>query len=238
MEFAIISVVCFIFVLAAGAVLAIFTRPDMDELFGADRRNRLMDPVRVLTSAVLLLLPRSGGSVVDGFKKLLYLITFISFLVLFVTAFYPRIVLGEQIAGYYMMTHTIAGGVFAVCICLCVLCWADGNRFKGVECPLIMKFVGLFVHLDENGSADKARGGYVGRRGLCLRKIFFWIIAAVAPVTILTVVLSMLPVFGTHGQEFLLAVHRYSAVVFTAAAVLHTVVLVTTGVREMVDAQS
>ena len=40
-------------------------------------------------------------------------------------------------------------------------------------------------------------------------------------VVILSGVLPMTPIFGTHGQHFLYLVHRYSGIVVAVVAVLH-----------------
>jgi hypothetical protein len=39
---------------------------------------------------------------------------------------------------------------------------------------------------------------------------------------ILSIVLSMLPLFGTHGQEIAMAAHRWTAVAFAVAVLIHT----------------
>jgi cytochrome b subunit of formate dehydrogenase len=49
----------------------------------------------------------------------------------------------------------------------------------------------------------------------------FWVILVAGLIVIGTMILSMLPVFGTHGLELLLAIHRYAGLAVVAATVLH-----------------
>jgi hypothetical protein len=64
-----------------------------------------------------------------------------------------------------------------------------------------------------------------------LKRVCFWIILVMALTLILTTVLSMFNFFGTYGQEVLLLLHRYSALLLTlfATAYLCLAVLSKTG---------
>ena len=53
-------------------------------------------------------------------------------------------------------------------------------------------------------------------------KVTFWLVVALAIPLILSIVLSMLPLAGTHGQNVLLATHRWVAVLFAVAVIIHT----------------
>jgi hypothetical protein len=49
---------------------------------------------------------------------------------------------------------------------------------------------------------------------------------------ILSVVLSMFPLFGTDGQEFLLNLHRYSALLLALVAIVHTYLIIRTQMEQ------
>ncbi len=51
--------------------------------------------------------------------------------------------------------------------------------------------------------------------------LFYWILLLSGWLVIVSGVVPMTPVFGTHGQHLLYLIHRYSALVAAAAAVLH-----------------
>jgi hypothetical protein len=55
-----------------------------------------------------------------------------------------------------------------------------------------------------------------------VQKVMFWAIVALSLPLILSIVLSMLPLFGTHWQDTLLATHRWTAVAFAVAVLIHT----------------
>jgi hypothetical protein len=61
-----------------------------------------------------------------------------------------------------------------------------------------------------------------------MQKICFWLIIILAPLTILSIVLSMFSLFGTKGQEFLLQVHRYSALLLALIVIVHTYLIIRT----------
>lgn len=67
--------------------------------------------------------------------------------------------------------------------------------------------------------------------GRLLRKLCFWIIVLSALPLSLSIALSMFPLFGTTGQFFMADTHIYSAYVFSAAAVLHTLLSIRTRPR-------
>jgi len=55
-----------------------------------------------------------------------------------------------------------------------------------------------------------------------VQKVTFWAIVGLSLPLIMSIVLSMLPLFGTHWQETLLATHRWTAVAFAVAVLIHT----------------
>jgi cytochrome b subunit of formate dehydrogenase len=55
----------------------------------------------------------------------------------------------------------------------------------------------------------------------CLAKAMLWLILLAGLVVTLSGVVPMTPLFGTQGQHFLYLTHRYSAIVLTAAVLLH-----------------
>lgn len=55
----------------------------------------------------------------------------------------------------------------------------------------------------------------------CATKALFWLILLSGVVVILSGVVPMTPIFGTHGQHLLYLIHRYSAIVLTVVLVLH-----------------
>ena len=63
---------------------------------------------------------------------------------------------------------------------------------------------------------------HIFTKSAILRAITFWLILLLGLPLILSIVLSMFPFFGTHIQEFLIWTHRYSALLFSITAIMHT----------------
>ncbi len=181
------------------------------------RRRSAMDAVRALVHAGSLLLIEQRLSVLGVLKKLCYLVSAFCFVVLGITGFYYPIVRGEHITGYLMMLHATLAPVFAICMAILGVTWASRFRFDRKDCPwlrqLLRRTTRLRIADVEGPSACAAETAW---------KVTFWLVVALAVPLILSIVLSMLPLVGTHGQDVLLATHRWIAVAFAVAVLVHT----------------
>jgi cytochrome b subunit of formate dehydrogenase len=163
----------------------------------------------------LLFLPQHL-TLLGKLKKLLYLLAMLCVVVLGVTGFYPVLVLDKHISGYLLMIHVTAGGVFAVCLTLLAFTYAQSHRFNENDWPWLTGVVRRELQkpklLPENSDL--------------LRKLCFWLLIIVALPVMLSVVLSMFPLFGTAGQLLLADTHRYSTLAFAAVAIIHTCLII------------
>ena len=151
----------------------------------------------------------------------MYLIAVICGVVLTITGFYPVLIKAEHISGYLMMLHATCAPVFAACMAALAVMWASRCRFERFDCPITVRLVAwLGGKKQDEGIACRSYG--VGQ------KVLFWLLIVLSLPLILSIVLSMFPLFGTHYQHLFLAMHRYVAAVFVLAAVLHTVFLFST----------
>ena len=148
--------------------------------------------------------------ILDILKKLVCLLTLLCFVVLAVNGFYPSLVLGKPISGYWLMLQVTAGGVFACCLAFLTLMWAYHCRFNEKDWQWLQ-------HLLRRETASKELPPERFRFG---QKIAFWLIVLLALPVILSIVLSMFGLFGTDAQEFLLHLHRYSALLLVMAGVV------------------
>ena len=102
-------------------------------------------------------------------------------------------VLGKApITHWVLMLHVSAAPLFALGLAFMALAYAGRSRFDGGPSP----------------QWDTI-------------KALFWLILLSGLVVILAGVVPMTPVFGTHGQHVVYLIHRYSAMVLTAALVLY-----------------
>lgn len=156
-------------------------------------------------------------SLINVLRILVYLVALVCFVVLVITGFYPVLVQGEHLSGYLLMVHATFAPVFAGCLAVLALMWADNCRFDKGDWPWLQKLL--------HGEAAAKPAGAKCRLG---QKICFWLIVLLALPVILSIVLGMFPLFGTEGQEFLLNLHRYSTLLLAAAAILHTYLIIRT----------
>ena len=152
-------------------------------------------------------------------RKLVYLVAVVCFLVLTITGFYPVLIKGEHISGYSMMVHATFAPVFAVCLAALAVMWAARCRFEDGDCPLVKRLV-LWL-TGGKGPVEKPKCGC----SVVRQKVLFWLLVVLALPLILSIVVSMFPLLGTHWQEVLLAVHRYVAGAFVVVGVLHMFML-------------
>jgi cytochrome b subunit of formate dehydrogenase len=163
----------------------------------------------------LLFLPQQL-TLLGKLKKLLYLLVMLCVIVLAVTGFYPVLILGEHISGYLLMIHVTAGGVFVVCLAVLALTWAHTHRFNASDWPSL-------VSLFRREARDHR---LLPENSDLLRKICFWLLVILALPLMLSVVLSMFPLFGTAGQNLLANTHRYSTLAFAVVAIIHTYLII------------
>ena len=99
--------------------------------------------------------------------------------------------------------------MFAVCIAIVGIIWADAHRFVPGE---LRNRFGLVTEKN-NGKSSKKQVNSVGQ------KITFWLVLLLSLPVMVSMILSMYPLFGTHGQEVLLNLHGYSALFLVIACV-------------------
>jgi len=141
-----------------------------------------------------------AGPLVEILGKLVGLATVASFAVLLVTGFYYKIVMKETIHGYGLMLHASAAPVFIACLAALAVLGADSSRLNKNYLPWLNTLLG------RKGAEGEAFEPFELSRKIC-----FWIIMVLALPLAMSIVASMLPIFGTHMQEMMGDLHRYVA---------------------------
>ncbi len=158
---------------------------------------------------------RGGSTALDRFRKLVYLLALACFGVLAVTGFGPALIVGEHPAGYLLMLHVTAAPLFAVSLAVLTLMWAYRCRFDQSDWRWLLRLLRREAG-DKKPAPERPGFG---------QKVFFWLLVLFALSVILSITLSMFPLFGTGGQEFLSQLHRYSALLLVITAIGHTYLL-------------
>lgn len=177
-------------------------------------------PLRKLIQLFTLLLVEQKLSPVGVLRKLVYLLALLCFVILAVTGFYPTIILGQHISGYLLMVHATFAPVFAICLAVLAVMWARNCRFTRSDWPWFQRIVQRVTLVKSADEEAYHEGSGLGQ------KITFWLIIFLALPLGLSIILSMFPLFGTHWQELLLGIHRYTALVFALVAIIHTYLLI------------
>ena len=203
-----ISILVFL-VTIIGSIVHWFAFPVRSECRGAG-------VLRGLVHVLSLLLIEQRVSLLGALKKLCYLVAAVCFVLLGLTGFYPVLVHGAHISGYLMMLHATLAPIFAICLAILAITWAGTNRFEKGDCPRVQRLLRRVTRW----RIPAEEGPF--KCAATARKVTFWAIMALALPLILSIVLSMLPLFGTHWQELALAVHGWTALVFAVAVLVHT----------------
>ena len=182
-------------------------------------------PVRTLIHIFTLLLIEQKLSLAGVLRKLVYLLALLCFVVLAITGFYPTLVLDEHISGWLLMIHATFAPILAICLAVLAVMWAGNCRFEHNDWPWFERFV-------QRVTLVKSIGDQTNGHSCVWQKICFWLIIFLALPLILSVVLSMFHIFGTYWQDVLIAIHRYSALAFALAVVVHIYVLVRVGIKQ------
>ena len=117
-------------------------------------------------------------------KALVVVFGMLSAAALILTGFMGRLISDEVMYGYTLMVHASSAPVFMCCVAAAAVLWADGAKFSlGSE-----------------------------RSEVCIRKrIGFWMILVLSVPVFLSIIVCMLPIFGTHMQHVLFEIHRWCA---------------------------
>ena len=200
------------FAATVAAILLHFvvSKPKFDDVFGKDRSLRILDPVRLVIFFVTLLFVEQKWSLLGVLRKLVFLLAILCFVILAITGFIPRVVFGVAISGWWLMIHATAAPVFAACMAILAILWADRNRLDKNYWPLLNRILGR-----------QPKSVVAPERHELKLRICFWIILVLSLPVILSAVVSMFPLFGTHGQEVLLQIHRYSTLLLSLFAIVY-----------------
>jgi formate dehydrogenase gamma subunit len=135
------------------------------------------------------------------------------FLILIVTSFYP-VLTGQTLRSWMLMIHVGASPVFFLSLLASLIAWGEDCCFSKADCE-------WFSRRLRNPLSDPAECPPTGRFDPP-QKVYFWMAGVAGFVLLMTMLVSMIRVFGTEVQELLLVVHRWCALALLMLTVLHT----------------
>lgn len=156
--------------------------------------------LQLAVSAIFKTRPQIPGRL-NLWDKLIYLVALSSVVILGVTSFGALMRFGV-LDGWPLFAHMFGAGALVAILPLLALAWGAANRFGGAV-PQTQR------------SQDAAP------RFFWFSKAMYWTILAGGLVVTMTMLLSMLPIFGTDGLRTLLDIHRWSGLVVVLATLFH-----------------
>jgi len=145
----------------------------------------------------------------DFSSKLLFPLTLLCICIMALTGFLQPIVFGKHLSGYLLIIHVATSPLFALCIVTLGLLLAHQHKFDITSWE---KLQNLFSKEKKQNTQSVD----------FWQKLGFWLMLLLTIPIIFSIVSSMYKIFGTHGQEFLLQLHRYSTLSFVMITVIFT----------------
>lgn len=153
-------------------------------------------------------------------RKLAFLLGLLSFGVLLLTGFLP-LIFGGKLHGYLLMIHATFAPVFITCGAVVAVLGAGQYAFNKKDAESV----------PWSRQYNSGPGCWLTDSGIGVKAGFWCLLIISLPVT-LTMVLSMLPLFGPNGQEVLFHMHRWCALVFTLVAIIELYILIRIQIRK------
>jgi hypothetical protein len=133
------------------------------------------------------------------FRYFFISVSFVSFIILAFTGIIPVLILGEHIAGVWLIIHVTVAPIFVVALTMTTLFWGHFKQFDESDFDLIKS-----VHnQDDSKTPDYHLRTY-------WPKVYFWLFLAFSVPASLSMIFSMFPFFGTDGLEIMLNIHQYT----------------------------
>lgn len=141
----------------------------------------------------------------------IHAITLLSFIILAVTGFIATIFTDAALTGWLRLAHIIAAVFFALGLAAIAIRWAEDCRFLLCDWEWAKKFGG-YLGTDQDVPADRFNGG---------QKAFFWAIAVLGILIILSALAMMFPLFSIQMHQVFYLVHRYCSLFATMFVIMH-----------------
>lgn len=143
-----------------------------------------------------------------GARRGAYLSALVLAGVLAVTGFVQVILTGSSPSGVLLLVHMIAAPLFALVLAAASLLWSHEQQMRETDLAALGRAVRAWT-LD--GSAGMA----------AIARLLYWAVLVLALPLLLSIILSLFPLFGTEGEHCLIGLHGYSALALIAVAILH-----------------
>ncbi|VAX29608.1 hypothetical protein MNBD_IGNAVI01-1747 [hydrothermal vent metagenome] len=139
-------------------------------------------------------------------RVFIYLFTLLELFIMMFTGFVPLLFTGSDLTGILLLIHVTVAPLIAITFALLVVLFAQSNSFDEND---------IAVKVNENGNNKTVL------KITAYLKINFWLISLLSLPAMVSIILSMFPLFGTEGQVNLLEIHRYSVLIISILVIFH-----------------
>ena len=136
------------------------------------------------------------GSPLLKSERLIYLVFLLAVALMAISSL-GMLLVGQRMHRWMLILHMTIAPLFAIALTALALLWAEQNAL------------------------ERAAENATPARFHCGEKLTFWIIILAGLFTTATAMLLMMSWFGSHAQEILLELHRYSSLILLIATVFH-----------------
>lgn len=201
-------------ILAIGGVIAALGR-DAKRRFGTwpAARKVVLAGIR---SAFVLRQGSPGGRLsgpLSGARRSSYVLAMLLAAVLAISGFLQVIITGGHLTGTLLLIHVIAAPLFALTLAAASLLWSHDQQLSEQDLPVLNGLIRTGTVTGSNGLAVLAR-------------VLYWLMLVLALPLILSIILSLYPLFGTEGENTLIGLHGYSALSLVVVTLLHGYILI------------
>ena len=135
-------------------------------------------------------------------RKAFMALTVLIFLVLMLSSFIYVLIFGSDLSGFLLLVHVTAAPLFVLSLTVSVVLRAHDMQFSASDIEHLYRIIP-----GKNNRRD------LKKSALFSQKVYFWLFTIFAIPAIISILLSMYPLFGTSGQIMLLNVHKFSVLV-------------------------
>lgn len=146
------------------------------------------------------------------FSKLVYIATVVSVGVLGATAFYATLAHGAM-HGWLLFAHLGGAGAFAAALFFLALTWSQPSRFRPC-CEGSASCNPNAIIMEDEQAIESERFPTIA-------KLAFWVMLVSGLLTLASMLVSMMPWYGTADMLRWLDIHRYAGLTLFVATVIH-----------------
>ena len=144
-------------------------------------------------------------------ERFIHSLTVLGYIVLVGTGFYAVLVERGVLHGWLWVIHVASAPVFAFGLAFLLVTWAKDGCFAPCDWEWALK-AGGYLWGDKHAPAERFNAGQKG---------YLWAVASLGLVTLVTGLGRAVPILDSTGQEVLYQIHRYTALLFLLAGVVH-----------------